>query len=224
VGKIRAAFHLSCRVSGRGNDEFWLELDAGEDSAWDRALAQAIDEFTFAEKQTLSDPIAQECAWLFGEASAQAVATAVASGLTTIEHGARDFGRPWWSVWGESSKIAEYKKTLSGAHVATPGQLQEWRTEVVRPWYGNFLSQDVMPLELGLLDGVSQGKGCYPGQEVIERIITQGAPPRRLARVRLADGSRKLSLVRKGDANAGAAVQLDGAPAVVEQVSGFEVQ
>ena len=42
----------------------------------------------------------------------------------------------------------------------------------------------------GLYDGVAQNKGCYPGQEVIERLITQGAPPRRLVRFRAAaDGA-----------------------------------
>jgi folate-binding protein YgfZ len=34
------------------------------------------------------------------------------------------------------------------------------------------------PLEMGLY-GISEGKGCYPGQEVIERTLALGKPPRR---------------------------------------------
>jgi folate-binding Fe-S cluster repair protein YgfZ len=47
----------------------------------------------------------------------------------------------------------------------------------------------MLPLELGLYDGIAENKGCYPGQETVERLITQGAPPRRLVRVQLSEGS-----------------------------------
>ncbi|MBU6375957.1 MAG: tRNA-modifying protein YgfZ, partial [Bdellovibrionales bacterium] len=53
----------------------------------------------------------------------------------------------------------------------------------VRPWVDHEITHEVMPLELGLYDGVAESKGCYPGQEVIERVISQGAPPRRLVLV-----------------------------------------
>ncbi|MGC6416885.1 MAG: YgfZ/GcvT domain-containing protein [Bradymonadia bacterium] len=40
---------------------------------------------------------------------------------------------------------------------------------------GEFCS-DYTPLDVGALDGITDGKGCYPGQEVIERTIALGKP------------------------------------------------
>ncbi len=39
------------------------------------------------------------------------------------------------------------------------------------------------PLDIGALDGITDGKGCYPGQEVIERTIALGRPSMKLVAV-----------------------------------------
>ncbi len=39
------------------------------------------------------------------------------------------------------------------------------------------------PLEVNLGSAIHDGKGCYPGQEVIEKIISLGSPAKRLALV-----------------------------------------
>ena len=84
-----------------------------------------------------------------------------------------------------------------------------------------------MPLELGLYDGVAGNKGCYPGQEVIERVITQGSPPRRLVLVAATGnaspatdlpevsasswrGGHGLALVRKNHAVVGGKLSISG--------------
>lgn len=36
------------------------------------------------------------------------------------------------------------------------------------------------PLDINFNDAISDQKGCYPGQEVIEKIIALGAPPKQL--------------------------------------------
>lgn len=41
---------------------------------------------------------------------------------------------------------------------------------------------DATPLDVGKA-GITEGKGCYPGQEVIERTLALGRPARRLVRV-----------------------------------------
>ena len=205
VGKVRAAFHLVCI----GPEEFRFEYDAGPEGIWDRALAEAIDQFTFAERQTLSEMSGQGCRWVFSEDAPQ-----VPSGVQVIDHGSRDFGRRWWTLWGEASVL--------DARPVGEAPLEEWRCQALRPWFSVELSQEVMPLEVGLIDGISQGKGCYPGQEVIERILTQGAPPRRLARVRSADGRARLGLVRKNEVEPGTSVKLaDGFEGKVEQCADF---
>ncbi len=207
VGKVRAAFHLTCT----GPEEFRFEYDAGPDGSWDRALAEAIDQFTFAERQALSPASALACRWVFSEAAPEAPA-----GVLVIDHGSRDFGRRWWTLWGEASVLDA--RPAAGE----PAPLALWRCEALRPWFSVELSQEVMPLEVGLIDGISQGKGCYPGQEVIERILTQGAPPRRLARVRSEDGRAVLGLVRKNEVEPGTQVRLaDGFEGKVEQCADF---
>jgi folate-binding protein YgfZ len=40
------------------------------------------------------------------------------------------------------------------------------------------------PLEVNLRHAIAEQKGCYPGQEVVEKIISLGSPARRLCRVR----------------------------------------
>ena len=50
-------------------------------------------------------------------------------------------------------------------------------------------AEETIPLEAGLWDEVSVTKGCYLGQEVIERMYSRGRPNKRLMRVRSAAGS-----------------------------------
>jgi folate-binding protein YgfZ len=72
---------------------------------------------------------------------------------------------------------------MEGAKAVDWPTLENWRIQALRPRVGIEIDDSTMPLEVGLIDAVSQGKGCYPGQEVIERIISMGTPPRRLAKL-----------------------------------------
>jgi folate-binding protein YgfZ len=51
------------------------------------------------------------------------------------------------------------------------------------PWFANDLASDVIPLEANLDAHVSIHKGCYPGQEVVARILNLGQVARRLVRL-----------------------------------------
>ena len=65
-GKLRASFYLW----RDGETHFTFEFDAGQDGAWKRELLAFIDQYTFAEKMTLSEsPSDLECIWLFPEES-----------------------------------------------------------------------------------------------------------------------------------------------------------
>jgi folate-binding protein YgfZ len=48
------------------------------------------------------------------------------------------------------------------------------RIEAGIPRYGSELSEDTLLLEAGLLNAVSFTKGCYVGQEIVERTRTRG--------------------------------------------------
>ncbi|MFN7686010.1 MAG: YgfZ/GcvT domain-containing protein [Oligoflexia bacterium] len=215
TGRIRAAFFLTCIAES----EFLFEFDAGHGGEWDRALVEAIDQYTFAEKQELSPPSKDPCVWVLGDLSDPKLhESAHDFGLKWISHGDRDFGRQWISAWGQNCEQWKNELLRSGASALEEGALERWRLEKVRPWFCHEVGPEVMPLELGLLDGITQGKGCYPGQEVIERILTQGSTPRKLARLRGDDGSAKLALVRKNESKLGTEVVLtSGFKGTVEQ-------
>ena len=45
------------------------------------------------------------------------------------------------------------------------------------------LLESFTPLDVGCMGGIVQQKGCYPGQEVIERTIALGRPAKKLVSV-----------------------------------------
>ena len=57
------------------------------------------------------------------------------------------------------------------------------------PAAGSELTQDYIPLELGLWDEVSFSKGCYTGQEIIARMESRGQLARMMVRLRPASGA-----------------------------------
>jgi folate-binding protein YgfZ len=75
----------------------------------------------------------------------------------------------------------------AGAERLTPGQYEIFRIEAGLPAARAELSEEYTPLETGLERAVSDGKGCYTGQEVIARQVTYDKVTQRLAGLRLAE-------------------------------------
>lgn len=73
----------------------------------------------------------------------------------------------------------------AGASPAGHDALEALRIAAGVPDHPAEFGEHSSPLELDAMDGISEGKGCYPGQEVIERTLALGRPPRRLARLSL---------------------------------------
>jgi folate-binding protein YgfZ len=61
------------------------------------------------------------------------------------------------------------------------------RVEAGIPWYGVDMDQSRIVLEVGLDDAVSTTKGCYLGQEVVERASARGHMNRRLTGLRIVE-------------------------------------
>jgi folate-binding protein YgfZ len=59
--------------------------------------------------------------------------------------------------------------------------LEGFRLRAGDPAVPGELGPTTIPLEAGMEDAVHENKGCYPGQEVIERIRSMGQVPRQLA-------------------------------------------
>jgi folate-binding protein YgfZ len=188
-GRVRAWFRLWCY----GQDEFAFEYDAGPDGRWKRELLAAIDQYTFAERMQLTDLGDQlECRWLLTEDEADLAGLPVRPGMThaledeirVCHQGSVDFGRAWVTAWGRPARLGQWvEQAFPQAGTATFAELERWRIEALRPRVGIEVTDATLPLEVGLKDGIAENKGCYPGQEVIEKIAALGSPPRRLARI-----------------------------------------
>lgn len=73
----------------------------------------------------------------------------------------------------------------AGARKMTEAQLATAQVAAGVPVIGRDVSVDeTIPLEAGLWTGVDFNKGCYLGQEVIERLFSRGSPNKRLMRIR----------------------------------------
>lgn len=189
-GKIRAYFTLW----NYAEDKYGFEFDAGAQGRWKEALFSAVDQYTFAEKITLTDVTNLECRWILTDSSSDLPAdlAAVRPGQTlalneeirVCHHGERDFGKTWITVWGEPSKLVPWiNQNFSSAKTVSWDELEGWRIQATRPWVDRELTDATIPLEAGLADAIAPNKGCYPGQEVIEKIVSLGAPAKRLVKI-----------------------------------------
>jgi folate-binding protein YgfZ len=194
-GKLRAFFKLW----NYAENEYGFEWDAGVSDHWKTALFTAIDQYTFAEKMTLADVTGLECRWIFADSESDAElgtllgissdedfaanrTLAIEEEIRVCHHGSQDFGRSWVTVWGRPARLGQWiDRQFPHAAAVTQETLEGWRIDSARPWIDHELTDATVPLEAGLVDAISPNKGCYPGQEVIERIVSMGSPPRRLA-------------------------------------------
>jgi glycine cleavage system T protein len=74
------------------------------------------------------------------------------------------------AIWGAACGQAPSYDTLPCGFEA----LESLRIEAGIPRYGSELGEDVIPLEAGLLNALSFNKGCYIGQEIVERARSRG--------------------------------------------------
>ncbi len=86
-------------------------------------------------------------------------------------HEEHDFCRLWSAI------------RAAGATAAGARSLETMRIGGGIPQHPNEFGAHSVPLEAGGMDGISEGKGCYPGQEVIERTLALGRPARNLVAV-----------------------------------------
>lgn len=101
-------------------------------------------------------------------------------------------GLPGFELAIPSDQASAQRQRLveAGAAPAGAATLEVLRIEAGIPWLGRDLDETVLPPETGRkARGVSYTKGCYLGQEILERMRSRGSLGRRLVRLRLARGS-----------------------------------
>jgi aminomethyltransferase len=104
-------------------------------------------------------------------------------------------GEEGYEVWTSGEAIAGLWEQASanmhhfGALPCGTEALETLRIEAGIPRYGPDLAEDALPLEAGLLNALSFTKGCYIGQEIVERARSRGHVNWKLAGLRV-DASR----------------------------------
>lgn len=177
-GKVLATFSLFSSV-----DRFYFEIEAGADAHWKNKLIETIEFYHFGELFELKD-------------------------LSQNYHPTLILGETPTSLKETATWIVKHpKETLDYSTVWTKTDLPhnlndlselEWEYQRIThlvPRPGFEITEQVNPLELG--DGVEvfSPKGCFPGQEVIEKIISIGSPPRKLCLLQSdLNGSQSMNL------------------------------
>jgi folate-binding protein YgfZ len=99
-------------------------------------------------------------------------------------------GQPGYRIYSDPEKKAEivhYLESL-GAVAATDEDARTVRIENGKPRYGEEIVETSLPQETEQMQAVSFTKGCYIGQEIVERIRARGHVNRHLVRLEL-DGT-----------------------------------
>jgi aminomethyltransferase len=96
-------------------------------------------------------------------------------------------GQTGFRIYARAGEADEIVRRLSaaGSQPATGEDARLVRLENGRPRYGEDIRDTSLPQETGQMHAVSFTKGCYLGQEIVERIRAQGHVNRKLVRLRL---------------------------------------
>lgn len=98
----------------------------------------------------------------------------------------------WWGDGTAVDLLGPAPQPPAGVPEGSPDELERARVLAGWPSAGAEITASTIPAELGLeAVAISFTKGCYPGQELVERMDSRGASaPRSLRRLTVAEGSR----------------------------------
>jgi len=227
------------------------------------SIYEHLDRFIIADDVTLEDVTEQTFA--FGLEGPQALRIAAEVGMTAphaaFSHtewepysvAAISFtGAPGVRVYGPALRRDDALETLAngGAVMASAEDAEAFRITQFRPRYGRDISDRSLPQETQQTRAVHYQKGCYLGQEIVERVRSRGhinrllmgftgesehapAPGAKVAYGGKEDGEVTsavavngkfygMAIVRAQIAQAGVIVGIDGRPATLVCPSGKE--
>lgn len=175
-GKIITAFTLIYTQK----DELAFLIQDNSKQEWQSALLKIIDQFTFAEKFKLTAESDWKTAYLLDSKNElknefQDKQYFYKDEMHWVHHGIKKYGTPLVSVSGPQIRLSLSTEPISLADAETK------RIINLYPELEHEIKFDSNPLEIGLMHAVASQKGCYPGQEVIEKIVSLGSPAKRLA-------------------------------------------
>src|SRR5579859_2172647 len=185
-GHILADFHVYCTT-----DYFLIDTDADLRDKAMQALARYIigDRVQLEPVEMFVLAIQGPQSRVFLEKSLHAElpplqeydhAVTTYSGMPVRVVRASSTGEDGYELWGGAKDSASIWEVLR-AQASTSGvlccgteALESLRIEAGIPRYGPDMGEDTLPLEAGLLSALSFNKGCYVGQEIVERARSRG--------------------------------------------------
>jgi len=166
-----------------GEDEVYVRAQAGQAAG----VARYLNSMIFWQDEVVVADLSAEMAQfgLYGPAATERLAglasavpdvpaygwgRATLAGINVTLHCGGPLEMPAWTVVAPLQAAAALAAALATVAVAIdPETLEILRVEAGLPAWGHELSDQVTPLEAGLLPAISFNKGCYTGQEVIAR-------------------------------------------------------
>jgi tRNA-modifying protein YgfZ len=172
TGKVDAV----ARVLRSGEHAFIIDVDAGAGEA----VAARLARFKIRVAAEITT-VAWECIAVRGP---QAHEIRPGGGAVAVP--------AWWGDGRAIDVLGPSVKAPQGVRAGTLDELESARVAAGWPQYGAEITEATLPAELGVVPvAVSFTKGCYPGQELVERMDSRGArSPRMLRRVPVSPGAQ----------------------------------
>src|SRR5580704_10727787 len=177
-GRIQADLHLLCLA-----DHFLIDTDPG----LREKVPQLIRRYIIADQVELEDVTAQTAS--IGVEGPAAAELKPAPGDYTIAPFTVT-GQPGYRIYCSPENKAAIVAQLEsqGVKQATEEDARLVRIENGKPLYGEDIREMTLPQETQQMQAISFTKGCYLGQEIVERIRAQGRVNKKLERVELEGG------------------------------------
>jgi aminomethyltransferase len=125
-------------------------------------------------------------------------------------------GQPGWMFFVPPMALASLVRSIEGAGAvqASAEDARVVRIENGRPRFGEEITERFLAPETAQIHAISRHKGCYLGQEVVERLHSRKAVSRILTPVRFDSGSSAIAgtKLRNGDVRAGEIVSAAYSP------------
>jgi aminomethyltransferase len=184
-GQIQADLNILCFA-----DRFLLDT---EPEAAERVLAH-IDKYIIADDVALEDARERLTAVAVEGPRAEAVMASLGAPAPAADYAheawngrivqrASSTGAPGFRLFLDAAGRARLVEELerAGARPATAAEARIVRLEHGRPRYGEDILETTLPQESRQMHAVHFNKGCYLGQEIVERVRARGRVNRLLA-------------------------------------------
>ncbi len=229
-GRILADVNVFCR-----EDYFLLDTEPATRSK----LFEHIDRYIIADDVTLEDatgdlatiaiegPRASAALNLLGAPVPEADFATQVWGNRTVAR-VNSTGASGFFIFLPTAEKADLVAALGGAGIleATPQEARTVRIEHGRPSYGEEITERYLVQETAQLNAVHFSKGCYLGQEIVERVRSRAQIHRVLRRLEIdlpepAEGAPPLagSKLKAGEADAGEIASAAFSPALGKVVA-----